>query len=41
MTKFERETRHLLHVCVRKTVNSEKCESTVHAQDAFSPLIRA
>ena len=39
--KFEKETRHRLYVSIKKTINSAKCETTVHKNDAFFPLIQA
>ena len=41
MTKFSKETRHLLHGFIKKkptTVNSAKCETTARSHDAFCPL---
>ena len=39
--KFEKETRHRLYVSIKKKINSAKCETTVHKNDAFSPLTQA
>ena len=40
--KFEKETRHRLYVSIKKkTINSAKCETTVHKNDAFFPLTQA
>ena len=42
MTTFEKETRHWLHVFIKKrTVDMVKCKTTVHACDAFCPLPHA
>ena len=39
--KFEKETRHRLYASIKKTINSAKCETTVHKNDAFFPLTQA
>ena len=40
--KFEKETRHRLYVSIKKKpINSTKCETTVHKNDAFFPLTQA
>ena len=39
--KYEKETRHRLYVSIKKKINSAKCETTVHKNDAFFPLTQA
>ena len=39
--KFEKETRHRLCFHKKKTINSAKCETTVHKNDVFFPLTQA